>query len=260
MHEQDFLDRFGEQMQRAKAPARTMAPPISESRRTARTRRRGALARRGVLVGALAAIVAVGGVGGAVAVTSWNDPDKWPVVVASPGPTDALPTPDPPMPQTPQLREGVIARVGFLREGASAADAVPAALVPKSAPGSPLKLSEKDLEFARKVPGSDATWVVPLPTGALMIIEPQGGAVFTPGQLDAGEVVSSNPNKAGENVVTGVVPDGTKSVSVDTGNGESVSLEVRDGGYSAKFPGGVHPRTLDVERANGTRTSIPLTG
>jgi hypothetical protein len=217
-------------------------------------------ARSSVVVAVLGLGVVGGGVGAAVALTGGDDPDRWRTVVATPPagePVTAAPRAQ--RPEGESLRDVAIERVELLQGPVDADDAVPADVVPKDVPGSPLRIDEKDLQFARKVPGADGVWLVPLASGHMMLMTRRGGAEFAPEQLDAGSMVHANTTEAGETVVTGVVADGTTSVTIDTNAGQR-SADVREGTYSVTLPPNTRPRSVVVTNVNGQRSTLPLNG
>lgn len=249
MPKRHFLDRYGDQMR--------AAIPSSAGRTT--TRRPRGFTRSSVVVAVVSLGVVGGGVGAAVALTGGDDPGRWAVVTASPSAGESSPAaPRPRRPEGEALRAATIERIALLRRSAGPADAVPADVVPKDAPGSPLRVSEKDLKFARQVPGADA-WLVPLASGHLLLMTSRGGAEFAPQQIDDGSMVFSNATETGEVTVTGVVADGTTDVTIDTTAGPRPA-EIHDGTYSVTLPPSTHPRSITLTTANGQRTIHRING
>ena len=201
------------------------------------------------------------GAGVAIALPANDESDRWPVIVATPSAAEpTTPAERLQRPQSEALRRAVIARVSLLRQSRSAEDSVPSEYLPATGNGSPIILTEKDLTFARKVPGTDASWVVPMPTGSVLLVERHGGAEFAPEQLDTGGVVSSNPDDTGATVVTGIVPDGTESVSIETASGDSTSVPVRNSAYSKTFAKWQRPKAVSFTAKTKGRVVAALAG
>lgn len=203
------------------------------------------------LVGLGAAAIAGAGVTIAVA-ASESDPNADMVTTVS-ATTVSATTPTPAAVSRPTaslaLRADVIGKVALLRAPATAEDAIPDGYAPSSEPGAPTSITEGDLRLARKLPGVASTWVVPLQTGALALVTSNGGAQFSPQQLDAGGVVQVT-YREGSTVVAGVVPDGTIDVAIDTSAGASEPAAVSRNVYT---------RTFAADDAHGRPTAITLT-
>lgn len=203
------------------------------------------------LVGLGAAAIAGAGVAIAVA-DSASDPDAGMVktatatTVSTTAPTLAVP---PRPPTSLALRAAVIGKVALLRAPATADDAIPDSYAPSTEPDAPTSITEGDLQLARKLPGVSSTWVVPLETGALALVTSNGGAQFSPQQLDTGGVVQVTYHN-GSTVVAGVVPDGTTNVGIDTSTGDSEPADVAQNVYTRTFP---------ADDARGRPTAITLT-
>lgn len=125
--------------------------------------------------------------------------------------------------------------MALFRRAGTADDAAPKELVPPSEAETPLNFGRDDLSFGRRLPGVPSTWLIPIETGGIAKVSNTGGAEFTPDQLQAGQVVSATTAADGTITVAGLVPDGTKSVSIDTANGGSVPIELASNTYAKSF-------------------------
>ncbi len=181
-------------------------------------------------VGMIAVVGLSGGSAALAATGVWSLSDVG--IVAKSGPGVVL---RPDLAGSAELQQTVIANVSLLRSRATAVDTIPTRYrVGKGDPNSALA-SEDNLALARRIPGrSGALWVMPLKTGGLAIIAPTGGAEYTAEQLAAGTIVwQGRPDAHNAISLTGVVPDGVRSVSVADGNGASKSATVDHNTYSA---------------------------
>lgn len=200
---------------------------------------------------ATAVVVALGGAGAAVAIadSGGGDSDTWPTVTAST--VTAVTDGSAGLPESEALRLHLISRVSLLREPAAAEDKVPTRYWRETKRSGPTRVTKRDLQFARRVPGAEATWVVPLPAGTLMLVEDGRGVQFGAKQLDTGAAVLSRSNVAGETVVTGVVPDGTHAVTIRTTSGEEVPVRVTNSTYVRRFSKGAWPRSITTTTKKG---------
>jgi hypothetical protein len=222
----DFLDRLGEELQRA---ARTGAaePATSRSPRTRRTRLRGAVHRRSRWLLAGFALLIAGAGGAAIA-------------------GGGRPNPEPAPPRAGALlANGAdsrdLAAFAILRRQQSESDQIPTQ--------SPVALSGAsgaNLGLARRAQGlgEDRAWVVPGKGTVCLIAEwPRrhaGGANCVPdAAAAAGALVgaSGTASAPGIEFIAGLVPDGVQTVSFHLRGRGVTSAAVREGVYMIALAG-----------------------
>lgn len=209
-----------------------------------------------LIVAATATAVLVGG-GTAFAVAGPATDDIDSGTTVSVATTSTNPPPNPPTSEA--RRQQVIDRVALLRKAATASDRAPAEYVPPTNPRNGLSLTRDDLTYGRKLPGRDASWLVPLRTGGLAIIAREGGLQYAPEQLGDGTVQRTKVLSDGSGAVIGIVPDGTSDLSLATPAGTQrpvISTNV----YRLTFNGRTdRPTGIGLSADEGKKTT-PIAG
>lgn len=211
-----------------------------------------------------AGVVTVAGAGVAVALAVPGDDAPSPTVTAVAAQTTA---PTIRYASSPERRQQAIDQLAFLGQPAGPGDLPPKTSIPESSSKFPSDLDrDRDLPFARKVPGLPATWLVPLLTGGYGLVRETSGGVAAPGQLEAGQLVSVKIQDDESLLLTGIFADGVSAVSVKSADGKTETVKVSGNAiskiYAATTPKEQRPVSVSIEANDNVKAgeASPLAG
>lgn len=161
-------------------------------------------------------------------------------------------------PESDARRQEAIGKVAFLSRSADPDDLPDSELLPPAGSTSSPKVAR---EFARQVPGRTSTWLAPLETAGYALVTETGGAIFAPGQLEAGQIVQALTPGDGRIVVFGVVANGVEEVSITTANGKAESVPVTNNTFTRTYDKNVAKADRPVSvSGTGTDEAFRLPG